>query len=161
MRNSRILIADDSRTYRMLVKKALEPIRHVELVGEVSNGQDALLKIEELKPDLLILDINMPLKDGLEVLKEIQDNKIDVGVIILSSVSRQNASITIQALNLGAFDFITKPSHDDINENFHFISHQLSQKIFLYKSIKLTQRTQKEIPSISIKKKHSTNTNTS
>ncbi len=137
MKNRRILIADDSNLYRMLIKKALSKIRDVEIVGEAANGIDALKQLEELKPDMLVLDINMPLLDGIGVLKEIQEKKIDVGVIILSSISKQNAKTTIDALNYGAFDFISKPSFDEPQKNMEYLALQLTQQIIFFESRKI------------------------
>lgn len=81
----------------------------IEVVAEANDGKDALRKVSEFNPDVVTLDINMPGMSGLDVLSEIVDKK-STRVIMLSAYSRAGASATIRALELGAVDFIAKPS---------------------------------------------------
>jgi two-component system chemotaxis response regulator CheB len=131
----RVIIVDDSAIYRLLVKRALSTFPNIEILYEASDGKEALAKIKELKPDFLISDVEMPIMNGLELLENIKKEKICIGVIMLSGASKHNANITIESLNLGAFDFIEKPTTGNSNSNFDYIGKQIYQKILLYKSI--------------------------
>lgn len=131
----RVIIVDDSALYRLLVKRALAPFSNLEIIYEAKDGKDALEQIKKLKPDFLISDVEMPIMNGLELLKNIKRENICIGVIMLSGASKHNANITIESLNLGAFDFIEKPTAGNSNNNFDFIGKQIYQKILLYKSV--------------------------
>ena len=113
----RVLVVDDTVTFRKILSDALADIPDVEVIGTAHHGKMALSRIESLHPDLVTLDIEMPEMDGLEVLEAIHDQKIDVGVIMVSSFTRRGSELTIRALELGAFDFITKSSDGDYAQN--------------------------------------------
>ncbi|MBO5117870.1 MAG: chemotaxis response regulator protein-glutamate methylesterase, partial [Treponema sp.] len=81
----------------------------LKVVGKAENGQALLDMLKTTKPDVILLDIEMPVMNGIEFLKKRQQLHIDVPVVILSSVATEGASVTIQCLELGASDFITKP----------------------------------------------------
>lgn len=117
----RTLVVDDTVMYRKIVSDILNEMPNVEVVGVASNGKIAMSKIALLKPDLLILDIEMPEMDGLEVLANIKRNAMDVGVVMLSSFTYQGGEMTMKALTLGAFDFILKPKTDSMEESRQFI----------------------------------------
>lgn len=108
-------VVDDSVIYRSQIKSALERIPEVELVGISSNGRLALDKLKFLETDLIILDVEMPEMDGISALKEIVRLGLNVKVIMFSSASKSNADITIEALNLGASDFVAKPDSSTSN----------------------------------------------
>ena len=122
----RILIVDDTVVYRKAVSDVLAEIPGVEVVGTANNGKIAMMKIASLKPDLLTLDIEMPEMNGLEVLKVIKDEELDVGVIVLSTLTHKGGDLTIKALELGAFDYITKPETGSIEESKKEIKRSLS-----------------------------------
>ncbi len=105
----RVLVVDDTIVYRAAISDIIKEIPGVELVGVAHNGKIALSKIETLKPDILTLDIEMPVMNGLEVLAEIQKNHPGVGAIMLSTLTADGSEMTMRALELGAFDFILKP----------------------------------------------------
>jgi two-component system, chemotaxis family, protein-glutamate methylesterase/glutaminase len=105
----KVLVVDDTIVYRKTVSDILAGISNVEIVGTAGNGKIAMTRIAALKPDLLILDIEMPEMNGLEVLAAIKENSIDVGVIVLSALTVKGGELTMRALELGAFDFVTKP----------------------------------------------------
>lgn len=109
--NTRVLVADDAVVYRKIVSDILSEMSGVEVVGTAFNGKMAVTCLSTLKPDLLILDIDMPEMDGLEVLRHIDQNKLDIGAVILSNSTRAGSEHTIQALELGAFDFVSKSTH--------------------------------------------------
>jgi two-component system, chemotaxis family, protein-glutamate methylesterase/glutaminase len=105
----RVLVADDSSLFRRAVSEALAGIPDVEVVGSSSNGRLALQKVADLKPDLLTLDIEMPEMDGLAVLEALRQMGSTTAVIVISAVTLRGGRLTMQALEKGAFDFITKP----------------------------------------------------
>jgi two-component system chemotaxis response regulator CheB len=105
----KVLVVDDTIVYRKIVTDILAEIPEVEVVGAAGNGKVALSRIKALKPDLLTLDIEMPEMNGLEVLQAIRNERLAVGAIVLSSLTVKGGELTIKALELGAFDFITKP----------------------------------------------------
>lgn len=128
-RHVRILVIDDSVTYRKIVTDALGGIPGIEVVGTAPNGKLGLAKIEQLSPDLVTLDQEMPDMDGLTVLKELQQKRGTPPVIMLSAFTDVGATITIQALRLGAFDFVLKPSGGDLTSNVTALRQQLSAKL--------------------------------
>jgi len=111
MSNFRVLVVDDSVVARRLIAAALSDDPDIEVVGTASNGEIALTKIDLLKPDLVTLDLEMPIMSGLEVLSELRRKKSRVPVVMFSSLTEQGAAATLEALSLGAIDYVTKPSH--------------------------------------------------
>lgn len=105
----RILFADDSVVNRQKLKKILSLVPDFEVVAVVSNGRLALSRIPQLNPDLVILDIEMPEMNGLETLAHIREMYRELPVIMFSSLTETGAAITIQALSMGANDYVTKP----------------------------------------------------
>lgn len=105
-----VLICDDSALMRNLISRIIDGTEGMTVVGKAMNGKFLVEKIPTLKPDVIILDIEMPMMNGIEFLKYRKENKIDIPVIILSSIAEKGASVTMQCLELGASDFITKPN---------------------------------------------------
>ncbi len=110
MQKIKILIADDSIVYRSQIRAALNEIPHIEVIGASSNGKLALERMSQIQVDLLILDLEMPEMDGLQMLTEMKKLNLKCKVLVFSSVSKRGASITMDALRLGASDFIPKPN---------------------------------------------------
>jgi len=104
----RALVVDDSVIIRRLVTHALEEDPAVQVVGSAANGVIALKMIPLLNPDVVTLDIEMPEMDGLETLRHIRKLYPDLIVIMFSTLSERGAAITIEALSLGANDYVTK-----------------------------------------------------
>ncbi|MDG0790034.1 response regulator [Cohnella ginsengisoli] len=105
----RVLIADDENFVRMNFKSFMDWERHgYQLIGEARNGQEAIDKLAELKPDIVFLDIRMPVMDGLEVLRQLNTRSDPCKVIILSSYNE--FEYVREAMLLGAVDYIHKPS---------------------------------------------------
>ncbi|MGA9177008.1 MAG: chemotaxis response regulator protein-glutamate methylesterase [Desulfobacterales bacterium] len=113
----KVLIVDDTIVYRKIVSDVLSDLPDVEVVGSAYNGKAAITKIASLKPDLLTLDIEMPEMNGLEVLEFIKDKGLDVGAVMLSTLTHEGGEMTMKALELGAFDFILKPQEGSMAEN--------------------------------------------
>lgn len=102
----KVLTVEDSTLIRLIINNTIKDMEGVELVGTAENGQVALEKIKELKPDIITLDLVMPVMNGIETLKQLR-KFTDIPVIILSA--RSDMRTTIEALELGAQDFLTKP----------------------------------------------------
>jgi two-component system, chemotaxis family, protein-glutamate methylesterase/glutaminase len=113
----RVLVVDDTIVYRKAVSDLLTELPDVEVVGTANNGKIAMSKIANLKPDILTLDIEMPEMNGLDVLARMKEEAPDVGAIVLSTLTHKGGDLTMQALDLGAFDFITKPQSASMEEN--------------------------------------------
>lgn len=109
VRKTRALIVDDSAFMRKIIGDILEADPQIEVVGKARDGDEAIRKIKELSPDLVTLDVEMPGKNGLEVLREIMEQN-PLPVIMVSNLTKRGADVTMQALDAGAVDFVTKPS---------------------------------------------------
>ncbi|MDY0273989.1 MAG: chemotaxis response regulator protein-glutamate methylesterase [Desulfomicrobium sp.] len=130
--NLRIVVVDDTIIYRKILSDILMEIPGVEVVGTASNGKIALSKIASLKPDIITLDVEMPIMNGLETLEALQKDYPEVGVIMLSTLTKRGSDITMKALELGAFDFIAKPDADARQENIEFLKNALAPRIKAY-----------------------------
>ncbi len=106
----RVLIVDDSALYRQAISAALDDMAGVRIVGIAKDGRQAIDEIVRLSPDVITLDVEMPNMNGIETLREIHRRKLDVGAIMVSSLTEAGAKVTLQALFEGAFDFIAKPT---------------------------------------------------
>ena len=117
MAQIKVLVVDDTIVYRKIVGDVLKEIPGVEVVGSANNGKIALSKINSLKPDLITLDIEMPEVNGIEVLQELKKHTDPPVVVMLSTLTQEGSEMTIKALELGAFDFVPKPSEGKMAEN--------------------------------------------
>jgi len=150
----RILVVDDTVFYRKTVSDILTEIPDVEVVGTANNGKIAMMKIVSLKPDLLTLDIEMPEMNGLDVLRAIRSESPEVGAIVLSTLSHKGGDLTIKALELGAFDYITKPETGSIEESKKTIKKNLA---LLLKSYSRHQEMKKILRGGNYNKKYRSN----
>lgn len=112
-RELKVLVADDTATFRAILKQVVDSFDNCTCIATAPNGKIAVRKVKDLKPDLVIMDIEMPQMDGVEALKEIQAFDSRVPVILVSGVNRENAEKVVKALAAGALDFITKPESRD------------------------------------------------
>lgn len=112
----KVLLVDDSAVIRGLMSKALSQDTAIEIVGTAGNGSLAIELVESMRPDVVILDIEMPVMDGLTALPEILKKSPNSKVIMSSAITRTNASLNFKALSLGATDYLTKPSAREGNE---------------------------------------------
>lgn len=126
-----VLVVDDSALMRNLVSKIVDEDPDMTVAGKAMNGEFALQKIPILKPDIIILDLEMPKMNGLEFLEARRKQGIDIPVIILSSIARKGAKVTMDALSMGASDFVTKPS-GSISTDIHVVAHHLQALIRAY-----------------------------
>ncbi|NLO77584.1 MAG: chemotaxis-specific protein-glutamate methyltransferase CheB [Methanomicrobiales archaeon] len=105
----RVLIVDDSVFIRTVLSDILTRAPGIEVIGKACDGVEALPMIEELKPDVITLDIQMPRMDGIETLKQIKNLSHRPRILILSTLATRDAELTYTALRLGADDFMLKP----------------------------------------------------
>ncbi len=126
-----VLIVDDSALMRNLVSRIVESAPNLSVAATAMNGQFALEKIPLCKPDIIVLDVEMPVMNGLQFLQERKNRGIDIPVIMLSSLTSNGAVITMQCLEMGACDFIQKPS-GAISLDIHKVAETLTEKIISY-----------------------------
>lgn len=107
----RLLIVDDSALMRQAIAGICEESGSIEVVGQAADGKEALQMVEMLKPDVVTLDVSMPVMDGISALKHLMIYS-PMPVVMLSSLTTEGASITFDALRYGAVDFIAKPSSE-------------------------------------------------
>jgi two-component system chemotaxis response regulator CheB len=132
MKNTEIVIVDDSRIFRSITERCLKIVPNVKVIASLWSGEKALEYIKKNHVDLITLDVEMPGIDGLETLRQIQEFNEETGssvaVIMLSGLTQQGASATMEALEIGAFDFIAKPSSSDTSAE-KTLTKQLAEKI--------------------------------
>lgn len=126
-----VLVVDDSALMRNLISRIIEGAPDLEVAGTAMNGEFALQKIPRLTPDVMVLDLEMPKMNGIEFLRARREQKLDIPVIILSSIAREGAEITMEALALGASDFILKPS-GSVSHDIHVVGDQLVTMLRAY-----------------------------
>jgi two-component system, chemotaxis family, chemotaxis protein CheY len=103
---ARMMVVDDALNMRMIMRDLLQGAGH-EVVGEAANGEEAVEKYKELRPDLVTMDLTMPLKDGVEALREIREFDPTAKIIMCSAIGHKQA--VLEAIMAGAKDFILKP----------------------------------------------------
>jgi len=107
---TRILIVDDSVVMRSLLRTVVTTDARLEVVGSAADGASALTEIESARPDLVLLDVEMPVMDGLATLRELRTRGHNMPVIMCSSLTQRGARVTIEALASGASDYVAKPA---------------------------------------------------
>lgn len=139
-----VLIVDDSALMRNLVGRIVENTPGLTIADKAMNGQFALEKIPRCNPDIIVLDIEMPVMNGIEFLKEKQKRNIDIPVIVLSSIAKEGARVTMECLALGASDFVTKPSGSD-SPDIARVAARLTQLLVGYGSKYASKKRQKPV----------------
>jgi two-component system chemotaxis response regulator CheB len=117
----RVLLADDSLVIKRSLTKMLDPNPAICIVGEALNGEHTIEKTSELKPDVVLLDIEIPVLSAIEALPRILAASPITKVIMLSTLTRKNAEVALHALDIGASDYLEKPNLSDKNEAFSTI----------------------------------------
>ncbi len=107
---SRILIVDDSAVMRSLLRSVIVSDPSLEVAGTAADGAAALASLAPAHPDLVLLDVEMPVMDGLVTLRQLRQHGHKMPVIMCSSLTRRGAQVTIEALASGASDYVAKPS---------------------------------------------------
>ncbi len=116
-----VLVVDDSAVIRGMITRILESDPHIKVVSSAANGEVALRHYDEFKPDVVILDIEMPVMDGISALTELMKRHPDAKVIMCSTLTQQNAEISMKAMEIGAVDYIPKPtSTSELNNSADF-----------------------------------------
>lgn len=133
----RVLVVDDSALMRKLIPQMLAGDESIDVVGTAMDGTFCLKKIEELKPNVVTLDLEMPGMNGIDTLKEIMRRQ-PIPVIVFSSHSTEGATVTMKALGLGAFDFVPKPK--DATAHMAETARELIAKVKAAADCKITPR---------------------
>src|ERR1051325_3974265 len=123
----RVLVVDDSAFMRRVIGEAISSQPDMQLLGTARNGLDALLKVEQLQPDVVTLDVEMPEMDGLTALRHLMA-RYPRPVVMLSNQTQEGALTTLRALTSGAVDFVAKPS-GSISLNFARVRDELVHKV--------------------------------
>jgi two-component system chemotaxis response regulator CheB len=126
-----VLIVDDSALMRNLIGRMIDDTPGLAIAEKAMNGIFALQKIPRVNPDIICLDLEMPEMNGIEFLKKRKELGIDIPVVILSSIAARGAQITMEALSLGASDFVQKPS-GSISEDIHVVKDTLMSMLLGY-----------------------------
>ncbi|WP_298462505.1 chemotaxis response regulator protein-glutamate methylesterase [uncultured Cellulomonas sp.] len=130
MSRIRVLVVDDSVVVRRLVADALAVDPAIDVVGTAANGQIAQSKVEQLAPDLITMDIEMPVMDGIEAVRTLRRSGSRVPIIMFSTLTERGASATLDALSAGATDYVTKPANvGSVQESLASVAEQLVPKI--------------------------------
>jgi len=123
----KVLVVDDSALMRKLIPQIIERDSSIQVVGTAIDGEFAMKKMKELRPDVITLDLEMPRMDGLETLRQMMRHE-QVPVIVVSAHTTEGATTTLKALGLGAFDFVTKPK-DALSAHMSEVADELIKKI--------------------------------
>lgn len=126
----RVLIVDDSAVIRRLLSDLLKEDSQIEVVGMAGNGEQAIPKVQQLHPDIITLDMEMPVMDGIETLKALRKTHPKLPIIMFSTLTERGSSATMDALSLGASDYVTKPANvGSVIEGMGRIREELIPKI--------------------------------
>ncbi|MCM0650476.1 chemotaxis response regulator protein-glutamate methylesterase [Clostridium swellfunianum] len=130
MRKVKVLVVDDSALMRKIISDMINSEEDMQAVDIARNGQDMFDKISKHNPDVVTLDVEMPVMDGISALREIKKRNLNTQVIMLSSVSVKGTALTMECLEAGAFDFVSKPS-GAISLDINKVKDELIEKIRL------------------------------
>jgi two-component system chemotaxis response regulator CheB len=133
----RVLIVDDSAFMRKVLETILITDENVQVIGHAKDGREAVRLSESLKPDVITMDINMPVMDGLQATAEIMTTN-PRPIVVVSSESRQGAASTLRALELGAIEFVAKPS-SGIDLDMHSVREDLLRKVRLAAKVRVVR----------------------
>src|ERR1019366_1140135 len=127
----RILVVDDSAVMRSLLRSVISTDSSLDIAGVAADGESALRMIETLRPDLVLLDVEMPVMDGLMTLRQMRARNLRLPVIMCSALTQRGARVTIEALASGASDYVAKPSNQlGTAVAIQNLAHELLPKIF-------------------------------
>src|ERR1700759_2113379 len=125
----RVMVVDDSVVIRGLISRWVNAEADMEVVASLRTGLDAVNQLDRIKPDVAVLDIEMPELDGISALPQLLAKKRDLIIIMASTLTRRNAEISFKALSLGASDYIPKPESTREAAAAEIFHHDLIQKI--------------------------------
>lgn len=130
----RVLVVDDTIVYRRILSTIIEELPGTELAATAPNGKIALAKMETAEVDLVLLDVEMPVLDGLKTLEVIRERFPEVGVIMISGANTSAAGTTIRALERGAIDFVPKPEGADPEESQRQLAQHIKRLVQLFQT---------------------------
>ncbi len=123
----RVLVVDDSRAFRTILAGAVDASGCARVVAHAVDGRDAVAKAAEFQPDVVTLDVEMPVMNGLEALEALRARHPKLKAIMVSAHTRAGAQLTIRALALGAHDFVEKPEGGDLAANKELLRSRLAE----------------------------------
>jgi len=136
----RVLVADDSPTVRLMLSRMLEVDSDIKVVGTAGDGREAVEQVAALRPDLVTMDVNMPVMDGLTAIENIMaENPVPV-LVISSVVNKDNIANAARALGAGAVDVISKPMPKSLDE-FNSVAADLRTRIQMLSRVRVITRT--------------------
>jgi two-component system chemotaxis response regulator CheB len=106
----RVMVVDDAAVVRSLLSRWVEETPGLKLVAALRNGREAIERLDHARPDVVVLDVEMPVLDGISTLPRLLERRRDLAVIMASALTRDDAEVTLKALALGASDYIPKPA---------------------------------------------------
>jgi len=150
--NLRVVITDDSALFRAVLKRTFAAIGGVDVVAQAANGAEAISLVRQLNPDLLTLDLNMPVMDGLQTLRTMRELQLRCEVIVVSSETKQGAATTFEALQLGAVDFITKPAEANAQVSSEILAQGLRRQMAGIRLRRESSKLRRDVGSASVSK---------
>ncbi|WP_088005945.1 protein-glutamate methylesterase/protein-glutamine glutaminase [Indiicoccus explosivorum] len=143
MRKKQLLIVDDSAFMRKLITDFFTGHPEIEVAGTAKNGREAIRKTTEIQPDIITMDVEMPVMDGVQAVREIMAS-CPVPIVMLSSTTTAGAEQTVAAMEAGAADFVAKPG-GSISLDLHLIRDELAQKLLLASRISLKKERYRSV----------------
>ncbi|PLX19538.1 MAG: chemotaxis response regulator protein-glutamate methylesterase [Candidatus Muiribacterium halophilum] len=125
----KVMVVDDSALMRKIITRILNSDNEIDVVMTARDGIDSLEKIIRQKPDVITLDVEMPRMDGVETLKRLRKQFPEIPVVMISSLTTENAELTLKCLELGAFDFVHKPSSKSIDMSIESVSDKIVDRV--------------------------------
>lgn len=139
----RVLIVDDSAFMRKVLETILNTDERLKVIGHAKDGREAVRLAESLKPDVITMDINMPVMDGLQATAEIMTTN-PRPIVVVSSESRQGAASTLRALELGAIEFVAKPS-SGIDLDMQSVREDLLRKVRMAAKVRVVRTASRSV----------------
>ncbi|HEY0118148.1 MAG TPA: chemotaxis-specific protein-glutamate methyltransferase CheB [Cellulomonas sp.] len=137
----RVLVVDDSVVVRRLVSETLARDPRVEVVGTASNGRLALARVEQLAPDVVTMDIEMPEMDGIEAVRALRRAGQRMPIIMFSTLTERGAESTLDALAAGATDYVTKPTGGtSVTDSLQRVAEELIPKILVLAGVRAARQ---------------------
>src|ERR1044072_9372311 len=146
-RKIRVMVVDDSAVMRKMIPRLLDNDDEIEVVATALDGDFAIMKIEQARPDVVTLDVDMPRMDGITALRHIAA-RYEIPVLMLSSFTTVGAALTLKALGMGAVDFVCKPASPDMIRE---MSAELIAKIKAAARSKVVELNYKQTPCLTAK----------
>lgn len=143
MNRIKVLIIDDSHIIHILLDKVLSDLKDIEIIGNAYDGREGVELTKKLIPDVIIMDIGMPLMDGLEAIQEIM-SECPTPVIVFSAANKNMMDLNFRAMELGAVELIEKPFSEDINDLKTIMHNSLVRSIRMFADFKVIRRIKKK-----------------